>query len=125
LSEIRLYIDEDSQSDAILAFLRDSGLDVLSSKEAGMDGRADEDQLAFASRTQRVLLTANIRDYRTLHAAAFRTGDEPGHSGLIYWTRDLSVGELGRRMLRLHAALSAEEVAGREEFLSAWGEQRT
>ena len=122
MSEIRLYVDEGSQSEALLAFLRANGMDVLSPTEAGTDGTRDEEQLAFARREQRALLTANIRDFRRLHGEVVEY--EGGHFGLLYWTRDLSVGELGRRILRLHASLSAAQVIDREEFLSAWGEQQ-
>jgi hypothetical protein len=47
--------------------LRRHGLDVLTSREAGMDGtRDDREQLLFAQRQRRILITYNVKDFRRL-----------------------------------------------------------
>jgi len=49
---IRLYLDEDVDV-ALAAALRQRGIEVLTTQEAGHLGLPDEDQLTFATREQR------------------------------------------------------------------------
>lgn len=53
---IKLYLDEDV--DPLLAeVLRDRGLDCISTHESGNRGHTDFDQLVFATRQGRTILT--------------------------------------------------------------------
>jgi hypothetical protein len=122
LTEITLYLDEDSQSDALVAALRGKGLDVLTSKESGMDGRSDVDQLSHAVSLGRTFVTRNVSDFRALHKTLMVAGGH--HAGLLFVHASFSIGERVRRIERMRFALSAEDIADRDEFLSAWGEAR-
>ena len=55
---IRLYLDEDVDV-ALPSALRQRGIDVLTTQEAGHLGLPDEDQLTFATRGERVFFTDN------------------------------------------------------------------
>lgn len=49
--------------------LRALGLDVLTTRVAGNKGQSDPQQLAFAAREDRVLVTSNRDDFELLHEA--------------------------------------------------------
>ena len=66
---IRFYFDDDIGSRAVLRELRSRGIDAISSFEAGMYGRPDEDHLRYAATESRVLCTANHGDFMRLHTA--------------------------------------------------------
>ncbi len=55
---IRLYLDEDVDV-ALATALRQRGIDVLTTQEAGTLGLPDEDQFAFATQAGRVFFTHN------------------------------------------------------------------
>jgi hypothetical protein len=112
---IRLYLDEDTMDNALVSALRARGLDLLTAHEADMIERPDEAHLAFAAREGRVLYSFNVADYCRLQAQG------QSHAGLILAQQQrYPVGEQMRRLLRLVAAKSAEEMQNHIEFLSAW-----
>jgi len=45
------------------------------------------------------------------------------HSGIILGFQNYSIGEQMRRILRIIASKSAEDMKNQVEFLSAWGEE--
>jgi hypothetical protein len=55
VSQPRLYLDEDSMRRSLVFGLRARNVDVLTALEAKMINRADEDHLATASASERVL----------------------------------------------------------------------
>lgn len=61
--------------------LRASGVDVLTTQEAGQLRASDESQLAFATSEGRVLYTTNCADFAALHARWMSEGRP--HSGLV------------------------------------------
>ncbi len=67
---LRLYIDEMIPTDLAL-ILRQYGYDIMTAKEAGMLGRSDEEQLAFAANQGRAILTFNIKDFVKLQEEWF------------------------------------------------------
>ena len=100
--------------------LRDRGVDVLTAQEAGMIGRNDEEHLEYAARAGRVLYSFNIRHYFRLHAN--RLSRRESHAGIVVAPQQqYTVGEQMRRLLRLVAARSAEEMKKQIEHLGAWG----
>ena len=115
---IRLYFEEDSARHSLARELRFRGADVITTTEAGMAGRADEHQLEWAASNGRALYSFNRGDFYSLHTTWLREGRH--HSGIILSRQGFSVGEQMRRLLRLMAAKSAEEMRNRIEFLSAW-----
>jgi hypothetical protein len=67
----------------------------------------------------RVLYTFNVGDFYRLHTAFLKQGKS--HAGIILARQQrYPVGEQMRRLLKLIAAKSAEEMKNRVEFLSAW-----
>ena len=87
-----------------------------------MRGEEDEAHLAYATEAGRVLCSFNRSDFYRLHTQYLTQGRF--HAGLILAPQQrYSVGEYLRRILRLMAAKSAEEMHNQVEFLSAWGER--
>ncbi len=116
---LRLYMDEDFMRTALARGLRERGMDILTAQEAGMVERSDADHLAFAAGAGRVLCTFNVGDFWRLHSEYLANART--HAGIILVPQQrYGVGEVLRRLLRLAATLSAEDMIGRAEFLSAW-----
>ena len=67
MTKIRLYLDEDTMDNDLLTALRLRNVDVLSTGEAQMLSRSDEEQLKWALENQRVVYSFNIRDFYRIH----------------------------------------------------------
>ena len=116
---ITLYLDEDSQQDALVVALRSHNVDVLTSGEAGMNGSNDAAQLAFANAQGRVLFTYNTRDFLPLHKQYLTQGLT--HAGLIVSAQQqFSIGEQMRSLVKIVQTKTAEEMRDYVEFLSDW-----
>lgn len=116
---LAFYIDEDATDTELVRGLRLRSFDVLTAAEADLLGRSDPDQLAFATSKSRVLYSFNVADYHEIHTSWSATGRP--HAGLLLaQQRRYSIGEQIRRIVRLSATLSAEEMRSREEFLGTW-----
>ena len=74
--------------------LRALGHDVLTTQEAGNAGQAipDHEVLEFATRTGRVVLTLNRRDFIRLHK------HEGAHAGIVVCTEDADTTAQARRV---------------------------
>ena len=119
MSQIRLYVDEDSSDTALVLSLQNRGVDVLTVRDVNRQGYTDEEQLIWASSQSRVLYSSNVRDFYRLHTS-FLT-QEQTHSGMILVQQQrYSIGELMRGILRLMATKSAEDMENQVEFLSDW-----
>jgi predicted nuclease of predicted toxin-antitoxin system len=119
---IRLYLDEDSMRRSLVRALRARGIDVVTALDAGMIQQEDREHLAYASEHGRVLCTFNVAGFYRLHRDYLTQGKR--HAGIILMQQQRSsVGEQLRRLLRLIASKSAEEMEDWVEFLSAWGER--
>jgi predicted nuclease of predicted toxin-antitoxin system len=106
---VRLYLDRHIMT-RLAVDLRGRGYDVLTTEEAGKDTAPDEEQLVFATRENRAILTFNIRDFAPLHEA-WQAGARP-HAGIIV-SQQLGGREYGgllQRMLRLLNQFTAEEM---------------
>jgi Domain of unknown function (DUF5615) len=118
--KIALYFDEDSQDSTLIRALRSRGVDVIAASEAGMNGRSDGEQLRWSSTHSRVLFSCNARDFYKLHTSLLTVGES--HGGIILAPQQqYSIGEQLRRLLKLIAAKSAEDMNNQVEFLSKWG----
>ncbi len=97
-----LYIDEDIEDD-VSTLLRRHGHDVLTAREAGLAEMklSDADQLSFASRVERAIVTHNRWDFVQLHNQV-----EGKHFGIIVCSRDNGYASLS---LRIHEAIIANE----------------
>jgi hypothetical protein len=118
--KIRLYLEEDSMSRALVRGLRARGVDVVTALEEGMVERQDEEHLQFAAKMRRVLYSFNVADFYHLHSRY--VSEDKEHAVLILTRQQqFTIGEQLRRLLRLIAKIPAEEMKNRVEFLGAWG----
>jgi hypothetical protein len=116
VSKVRLYFDEDAEEDAVVGALRARDIDVLTTVEAGRFGADDADQLEFAVREGRAIYTFNVRHFSALHNEWLTHSRE--HRGIVVLRHQrLPVGEKIRRLARLIASVSAEEMINRIEYL--------
>lgn len=117
---LRLYIDEDAMDRALLQALRVRGADVVTALDAGMIECEDGHHLEYATAQSRALYSFNVGDFCRLHAALL--AQEKSHAGIILAQQQhYTAGDQMRRLLKLIAVRSAEEMLNRVEFLSAWG----
>ena len=116
---IRLYFDEDAMDKHLVRALQARGVEIVTAIDAGLIERPDEDHLAYATAQGRVLYGFNVADYYRLHTAFLAAGKT--HAGIILARQQhYSEGEQMRRILKLLAAVSEQEMKNRVEFLSAW-----
>jgi Domain of unknown function (DUF5615) len=118
MSQIHLYIDEDSQDQSLLRALRARQIDVLTVRDTDTYGLSDIEQLRLATQQNRVLYSHNIRDFCQLHTD-FITNNE-NHTGIALLAQDYSVGEQVRAILEFIAARTAEDMQNQLEFLSQY-----
>ena len=92
MSQIRLYLDEDSMRRALVFGLRARNVDVMTAAQADMINRQDEEHLVAASASGRALFTYNTADYCALHQRSMSL--ERPHAGIIVAPQQhYSVGE--------------------------------
>ncbi len=111
-----LYFDEDV--DARLAeALRQRGYDVETTREVGLLGVSDQQQLIYAVSQNRALVTHNIKHFPGIHTAWLEKGQK--HWGIIILTGQPEVGVWLRRMKNLLNHFSKEELRNCLLFLGA------
>ena len=116
---IRLYLDEDSMRRSLVRALRVRGVDLITALDVGMIEREDAEHLDYATEQGRVLCSFNVGDYYRLHTDYVAQGKP--HAGIILMRQQYySVGEQMRRILKLVASRSADEMRNWVEFLSVW-----
>jgi predicted nuclease of predicted toxin-antitoxin system len=106
---IQLYLDEDV-TDRLASLLRERGYDATSALGMGKAGLTDHEQLVFATRLGRAILTSNHRDVVALARCWYDEGRE--HAGIVL-SRQFSVREIGellRQVCNLLEAVSAREM---------------
>ncbi|PSB05398.1 hypothetical protein C7B69_25410 [filamentous cyanobacterium Phorm 46] len=119
MSQIRLYLDEDTLRKAFVQALRENGIDVVTVSDANNLGRIDEEQLIWATEQGRVIYTFNGRDFCRLHGSFLAAGNS--HAGIIVVPRQsYSVGEQLLGLLNLIGSKSAEEMMNQLEFLGTY-----
>lgn len=106
---IRLYADE-NVSRLIIRGLQLRGIDVISTKQAGMLGASDLEQLEFSVKSDRVILTQDD-DLLKLHARGI------SHKGIIYSHQTSTIGDVIRGVLLIHQVLTMNEMANHVEFI--------
>jgi hypothetical protein len=107
---IRYYFDQHI-SGAVVAGLRQRGIDVLTAHEAGRCGSPDADQLDFATAEGRVLTTFDP-DYLALHNSGI------AHAGITWCpATKYSIGALLQLLVLLHAVADADAMRNRVEYL--------
>ncbi len=109
MSSIRFYTDE-HVSRAVIHGLRQRGVDVLTVPEADMMQATDEAHLDKGLREGRVLFTQDA-DFLRLAAGGQL------HAGIVYARQHTPVGTIIHGLMLIYQLLSAEEMAGRIEYL--------
>ena len=104
---------------SLVRALRARGVDVVTALDAEMIERKDAEHLDYATQQGRVLCSFNIGDFYRLHTDY--VARKKLHAGIILMRQQhYSVGEQMRRLLRLIAGKSAEDMKNWVEFLSTW-----
>ncbi|HAK96359.1 MAG TPA: hypothetical protein DCM87_15545 [Planctomycetes bacterium] len=107
---IRFHLDEHVDP-AVAVGLRQRGIDVTTTSDAGLERGSDAAQLAFALAENRVLIS-NDKDFLRLHASGMQ------HSGIVcYSPSRRSAGDLVRWLALMHECLAPADMAGRVEFI--------
>ncbi len=107
---IRFHLDE-HVADAIAKALRQRGIDVTTTAEAGLLDAEDEEHLAFAFSEGRVVVTQD---------ADFLRFDAEGqsHAGLAYFSQgSWTIGEVIGHLILIHDCMEENEMRGRVEYL--------
>ena len=119
MSAIKIHLDEDADAHALLNALRQRGLNVTSSRERGLAGHSDDEQLEWTTQQGRVIYTYNAADFCRLHSAVLLQGRH--HAGIIIGDQQtVSIGEEMRRLLKISEAKTAADMQDKLEFLSNW-----
>lgn len=110
--ELRFHIDESvPMPDVIAGALRRAEVDVTTTVEAGLRGRDDLTQWAFARQAGRVIVTCDA-DFLRAHE---RNADHPGI--VFYEQRSRGVGYVIEWLLLIHGVLSPAEMRGSVQFI--------
>lgn len=106
---MRFHLDEHIDH-AVALGLRQRGIDVTTTTDAGLLGASDEQQLEFARQSGRVLLTQDA-DLLRLHQQGV------SHAGVVFApSGSRSVGELVRFLCLLHDCVEPHEMQAVVEF---------
>jgi predicted nuclease of predicted toxin-antitoxin system len=109
VTEVRYFLDEHVAT-AVAKGLRRRGVDVLTVPDALTLGVSDADQLALARSHGRVFVTHDADYLRLAVGNQF-------HSGVVFATRQMPVGDLIRAVVLIHQILTAEDMVGRVQFI--------
>lgn len=108
--KIRFHLDEHIPN-AIARGLRQRGIDVTTTVEAGLRTLSDDSQMAYICREQRVFVTSDAG-----FLARNARGEE--HFGFVYFpTASRSIGDIVTFLVLLHEILSPDEMINRVEYL--------
>lgn len=113
MEKIKLYIDEDL-SDRIAVALRSKGFNVISAHEVDMRGRTDKEQLEYAIKHDRALLTRNVKHFVELQREYYKKG--MSHSGMVV-TDYLPLKTLIRRITNFLNARQRNEIKNNLDWL--------
>jgi hypothetical protein len=107
---IRFHLDEHCDP-AIAAGLRLHRVDVTTTPQAGLLHAEDEDHIAYAMQTGRVVFTQD-QDFLRLHAASVE------HRGIAFcYQQCRSIGQIIAGLLLIWEIYEPEEMVNRVEFL--------
>ena len=94
--------------------LREQGFDVLHVNEVDLNATPDEKIMAYAVGEHRAVVTFNVRDFVPLAVQYVEDGKE--HYGVVV-SKELSHGELKRRVTKLLHSVTAEELMNGVRYL--------
>lgn len=119
MSQICLYLDEDSFEKSLVTAFRNAGLDIVTVADVSRQSFPDEEQLIWATEQRRVIYSYNRSDFCRLHSEFVAI--ERSHAGIVVLPQQrYSVGQQLRGLLKLTADKSAEEMVNQLVFLSTY-----
>jgi len=118
VSQIRLYLDEDTIKGALIKALKNADLDVVTVADAGKLGDSDKEQLLWATEQERAIYSFNIGDFCRLHTEFM--AQQISHTGIILAPQQYSIGQQLRGLLKLVANTSAKDIENQLVFLSSY-----
>lgn len=83
---MRVYLDDDLDSNALIGRLKQEGHEVVSPREVGTRGVSDEEHLRYAAAHTLVLLSANCADF--IDRQTEWTRQQREHKGILLVYRD-------------------------------------
>jgi len=119
VSQICLYLDEDTIKSALVKALRNSDLDIMTVIDTNMLGFSDEEQLVCSTENKRAIYSFNIKDFCKLHQTYM--AQNKTHAGIILAPqRKYSIGQQLTGLRKLSANYSAEDMKNRLLFLNTY-----
>lgn len=119
MSQLCLYLDEDSFEKSLVKAFRSSGLDVVTVADVSRQSLSDESQLVWATEQGRVIYSYNQRDFCRLHREFLAT--ERNHAGIIVLPQQsYSIGQQLRGLLKLATHQSNATTVNQLVFLSGY-----
>jgi hypothetical protein len=109
MEQIRFYLDEHIPS-AVAEGLRRRAVDALTVQKAGRTGLTDPEQLSFAFRERRVMVTMDS-DFLILASQGI------SHSGIAYANPTASIGQMISGIMLLYDVLVPADMMNHVEFL--------
>lgn len=107
---IRFHLDENANL-AIASGLRQRGIDVTTTKDAGLIGASDAEQLDYARREGRVIFSQDA-DFLTMAATTAE------HAGIAYARKGKrSIRQVIDQLELIHSVLTMEDMQGHVEYL--------
>ena len=97
MAEIKLYLDEDI-SHTVAEVLRSRGYDVQSAHQVGMRSRTDDEQLDYAIKNERTLITFNARHFAPLVKKL--NEEEREHFGVVV-SSQINLSEMVRLVIEM------------------------
>ena len=94
--------------------LRDQGFDVVHVTEVDLESTPDDMVMAYAAGEHRAVVTLNIKHYIPLAIKYVEDGKE--HYGVVV-SKQLSQGELQKRVTKLLESVTAEELMNAVRYL--------
>jgi hypothetical protein len=111
---IHLYFDEDVSA-GIVNNLRTRGFDVLSSRDADMQSRTDDEQMLYAVSLRRAIVTHNRSDFEAQHLKFLENGLR--HYGVIIAKRRPKDADVAAKLLALLDAVTAGEMENQLRYI--------
>ena len=115
MSNIRLYLDEDSMSNRLIKALRQQSIDVISVNEAETQGYSDEQQLIWATKHHRIFYSHNVGDFYQLHSQWLQENKK--HCGILLLSQVFTIGDQVRGIVNFIAQATIENMINQCVFL--------
>lgn len=110
---MRLYLDDDTISFALVQSLKAANHDTVLPKDAGLSGASDPEHLTYAIQQGVVLLTKNYKDYEVLHKLVNAAGGH--HPGILLIRednnrkRDLKPHQVAQAVTKIEAEVTTDQ----------------